>query len=79
MRNPFKLFTTDKTDRKKQRLEQVIKEKAWDITKKTVSHNLNVKDVDELEKLYKEYFKSYPDVAKEENCRIRIDKLRKIV
>lgn len=81
MKNPFrKLMQDDKTsDPKKKELHKKITDKAWDISKKAMFRKLTAKDVDELESLYKEYHKKYPDKKQEADDNTRIAKLRSIV
>lgn len=77
--NPFSAIKEDNTDRKKQQLEKLIKDTAWDITKKVAMRKCTSKDVDILQNYYKEYFKLYPDKKAELNSNKRIEQLRKLI
>lgn len=79
MNNPFKILKFDTNDREKLRLERLMKDKSWSIVTLVASGKLLKKDVDELQNIYNEYFKKFPDKDKEINCRMRITKLRKII
>lgn len=65
-------------DPEQKKLETKISVQAWKISKAYVSGRLRKKDIDDLENLYKEYFKRYPDAEREQSSRKRIAKLRKI-
>jgi hypothetical protein len=79
MNNPFSSIKTDDKDRKRQQLEKQIKDKAFDITKKIVTRRCESSDVDDLQNLYNEYFKKYPDKKREMNGRKRISQLRQLL
>ena len=76
MLNPFKKIVDDKASKDKKLLQKRISGKAWDITLLTVKGKCKSKDVDELEKLYKEYFAKFPNVKDEVKSKQQIAKLR---
>lgn len=79
MNNPFSKIATSNTDREKGRLQKAISNQAFTITKHVAIGCATTVDVDNLEKLYKEYFKKYPDKDSEANSRKRIVQLRSII
>lgn len=79
MINPFKNLKTDNKDKIKAKLENEIKTIAWSITTKFAIGRCKVKDINLLEKKYKEYFLKYPDVKRENNSIKRISQLRMMV
>ena len=79
MSNPFSNIKEDTNDRVKQQLQKQIKSSAWNITKKVAIGQCRTSDIDELENLYKEYFKKFPDTESENNSIKRISQLRQIV
>ena len=74
--NQMKELKIDATDKFGKELQLKIRNKVWDIVKKVPLGNMKSKDVNELDRLYKEYFKAYPDVEKENNANKRIKQLR---
>ena len=66
-------------DPEKRKLENKCYDKATDILKKIVTRSCTHKDVDELEGLYDEYFKKYPDEKQELDASRRIGQLRGLI
>lgn len=79
MQNPFrKLFKSDTTsDTAKKDLHKQITKKAWEISKSIL--HLKFSQINELEKLYIQYFALYPDAKGEANSKDRIKKLKTMV
>lgn len=67
---------TDGKTSEETELQKKISDQALIITKKVLSRKLLQKDIDDLEVLYKKYFKKYPDVAREESANKRIRQLK---
>ena len=79
MENPFSKIFSGTKDKDKEKLEQQISSKAWDISKKCAIGKMTNKDILELELLYNNYFKKYPNIKQEESSRDRIKKLKTMV
>lgn len=79
MMNPFKHIKDDTKDEEKKKLHKAIENEAWNIAMKVSSGRTKKEDVDELERLYKNYFVKYPDMKAEAHAKKRIEQLRIIV
>lgn len=79
MQNPFKKLPETENDREKQRLEKLMKEHSWTLTKNLAKGKATNNDIKNLEIVYKEYFEKYPNKEKEISCRNRIAKLKRIL
>ena len=79
--NIKKLFTKmseeDKAkDREQKKYHNLISEKAKEISLSVVKRNLKMKQINELEQLYKNYHKAFPDPSGEIKAEQRINKLK---
>ena len=69
--NIFKALGHEK-DVEKDRLLELTKDKAWDISKKVATGKLKSEDVDEFEHLYEEYYMKYPSQKDYEHAKLQI-------
>jgi hypothetical protein len=77
MFNPFnRLLKSDRSSVEKKREHKKLSDKAWELSMKVVKGKLLKSDVDEMDKLYKSYFKKYPDTIGQRSADERIRKMR---
>lgn len=79
MMNPFKKLVSDAKSPEEKAFHDRIQSKAWDISKKVITHKLSSEDIDSLESLYKEYFLKFPDSERQLSSEKRIIKLRNMI
>lgn len=79
MLNPFKDLLGKTGDKDKDYANKQLSNKCWEISKKVMSKSLKKKDINELENMYKSYFKKYPDEKAEKDAKDRLNKLKTFV
>lgn len=78
MINPFRPFIKKTGDTEMDRLHNRVEIECLNIVKLTLMGKTTNYDIDKLEKLYKEYYKKYPDKDKMLHAEKQIMKLRTI-